>query len=187
MTLYEAKQLVERAGYSVVKKNHEVTKKDFVTKKYDKDSVEIDDNHDIVVKKKQRKLARKCPCCGRSHCICSSAVKEALAVAEKAGFQVISERIGDSAGTKLSEVCEKWLRNAFFEKVANAASLEVAKAQFLEDVSKLVDHGVSGPKYNEICFHIDESPNLNKTLLYIAGLMQTAQGRGLRRDPRRGW
>ena len=47
MTLYEAKQLVERAGYSVVKKNHEVTKKDFVTKKYDKDSVEIDDNHGI--------------------------------------------------------------------------------------------------------------------------------------------
>ena len=183
MTLYEAKQLVERAGYSVVKKNHEVTKKDFVTKKYDKDSVEIDDNHGIVVKKKQRKLARKCPCCGRSHCICSGAVKEALA----AGFHVISERIGANDGTKLSEVCEKWLTNAYFERVARAASLDVAKAQFLEDVSKLVDHGVSGPKYNEICLHIDEAQNLGRTLLYIAGLMQTAQGRGLRRDPRRGW
>ena len=79
------------------------------------------------------------------------------------------------------------ITNAYFERVARAASLDVAKAQFLEDVSKLVDHGVSGPKYNEICLHIDEAQNLGRTLLYIAGLMQTAQGRGLRRDPRRGW
>lgn len=187
MTLNEAKELVERAGYAVVKKNHEVTKADFTSKKYDKDTVVIDDEHDITVKKKQRKLARKCPCCGKSHCVCSESVKEALSVAEDAGLTVISERIGNAEGTKLSGVCEKWLANAYFEKVANLASLEVAKAQFLEDVSKLVGKGVSGPKYNEICVRIDESPNLTKTLLYIAGLMQTAQGRGLNRNPRRGW
>ena len=61
MTLNEAKELVERAGYAVVKKNHEVTKADFTSKKYDKDTVVIDDEHDITVKKKQRKLARKSP------------------------------------------------------------------------------------------------------------------------------
>lgn len=187
MTLYEAKQLVERAGYAVVKKNHEVTKKDFTSKKYDRDTVEIDDNHDIKVKKKQRKLARKCPCCGKAHCVCSASVREALRVAERSGFMIISERIGRDDGTKLSEVCEKWLSNAYFEKVANMTSLDVAKAQFLEDISSIVGHGVSGPKYNEIAMRMDESPTLSKTLLYIAGLMQTAQGRGLNRNSRRGW
>ena len=187
MTLYEAKQLVERAGYAVVKKNHEVTKKDFISKKYDKDTVEIDNEHDIQVRKKQRKLVRKCPCCGKTHCVCSESVKEALRVAERSGYSVISERIGMEDGTKLSGVCEKWLSNSYFEKMARMASLDVAKAQFLEDVSSLVGHGVSGTKYNEIAMRIDDSPNLDKTLLYIAGLMQTAQGRGLNRNPRRGW
>lgn len=187
MTLHEAKMLVERAGYAVVKKNHEVTKADFTSKKYDKDTVVIDDEHDITVKKKMRKLARKCPCCGKTHCTCSESVKEALAVAEDAGFQVISERIGQEDGTKLSEVCEKWLSNGFFEKMAGMTSLDVAKAQFIEDVSALVGHGISGPKYNEIAMRIDECPNMGKTLLYIAGLMHTAQGRGLSRNPRRGW
>ena len=187
MTLFEAKQLAERAGYKVIKKNHEITKQDFVSRKYDKDTVEIDNNHDIKVKKKQRKLVRKCPCCGKSHCMCSESVKEAMRVVMRAGYRIISERIGQDDGTKLSEVCEKWLTNARFEKIATMASLDVAKAQFLDDVSKLIDHGVSGQKYNEISHRLSDYNNLGRAMLYIAGLMQTAQGRGLNRDSRRGW
>lgn len=186
MTIIEAMAIAERAGY-VVKKNHEVTKKDFTSKKYDKDTVEIDDEHDITVKKKLRKLARKCPCCGKSHCICSESVKTALEVAEKAGYKVINEKIGEDSGTALSEVCEKWLRDSYFEKVANLTSLTVAKAQFLDDLYKIVGHGVSEQKFNQISMLIDKRKDLAGTMLYIAGLMQTAQGRGLNRDSRRGY
>ena len=181
MTLFEAKKLAEKAGY-VVKKNYEVTKKDFTSKKFDKDTVEIDDDHDIKVKKKQRKLKRACPCCGHVHCRCSSTVKEAYEIVTGAGYRVISEKFGDAEGTSLSDVCEKFLDGGNpenFENIYNTAGLDVAKAEFLSEVKSLVGHGISPQKYNQITMILGKYKNFAGALLYIAGLMQTAQGRGL--------
>lgn len=181
MTLFEAKRLAEKAGY-VVKKNHEVTKKDFTSAKYDKDTVEIDDEHDIKVKKKQRKLRRACPCCGHVHCRCSSTVKEAYRIVREAGFRVISEKFGDDEGTDLSAICTKFLSGSnpeSFENITRRAGLDVAKAEFLSAIKPLVGNGLSPQKYNQIAMILGKYKNFGGALLYIAGLMHTAEGRGL--------
>ena len=66
-----------------------------------------------------------------------------------------------------------------FENIYNKAGLDVAKAEFLSEVKALVGHGISPQKYNQITMILDKYKNFAGALLYIAGLMQTAQGRGL--------
>ena len=115
-------------------------------------------------------------------------VEQAKRIAEKYGFNVkpINEGYGDAAGTDLSKVIEDFITGNTATGISKAEtifrttkSIETVKAEFLDSIKPLVGHGISEKKYNEITTILKKQKTFMNVLIYITGLMQSAQGNGL--------
>jgi len=115
-------------------------------------------------------------------------VEQAKRIAEKYGFNVkpINEGYGDAEGTDLSKVIEDFITGNTATGISKAEtifrttkSIETVKAEFLDSIKPLVGHGISEKKYNEIVTILKKQKTFMNVLIYITGLMQSAQGNGL--------
>lgn len=115
-------------------------------------------------------------------------VEQAKRIAEKYGFNVkpINEGYGDAAGTDLSKVIEDFITGNTATGISKAEtifrttkSIETVKAEFLDSIKPLVGHGISEKKYNEITTILKKQKTFMNVLIYITGLMQSAQGNSL--------
>jgi hypothetical protein len=115
-------------------------------------------------------------------------VEQAKRIAEKYGFNVkpINESYGDAEGTDLSKVIEDFITGNTATGISKAEtifrttkSIETVKAEFLDSIKPLVGHGISEKKYNEIVTILKKQKTFMNVLIYITGLMQSAQGNGL--------
>lgn len=122
-------------------------------------------------------------------------VEQAKRIAEKYGFNVkpINEGYGDAEGTDLSKVIEDFITGKTATGISKAEtifrttkSVETVKAEFLDSIKPFVGHGISEKKYNEITTILKKQKTFMNVLIYITGLMQSAQGNGLDAGLRKG-
>lgn len=122
-------------------------------------------------------------------------VEQAKRIAEKYGFNVkpINEGYGDTEGTDLSKVIEGFITGKTETGISKAEtifrttkSVDAVKVEFLDAIKPYVGHGISEKKYNEIVTILKKQKTFMNVLIYITGLMQSAQGNGLDAGLRKG-
>lgn len=115
-------------------------------------------------------------------------LEEAKKIAEKYGFTVkqMNEGYGDAAGTQLSDIIEEFVSGNNTTGISKAeqilratGSVEQVKAEFIDAIAPCVGHGLSDKKFNEIKLILKKQRTFMNVLIYITGLMHSAQGNGL--------
>jgi len=118
----------------------------------------------------------------------SMTLEEAMEIVTNHGFGVkkMDEAYGDAAGTQLSDIIEEFISGNNQTGISKAEQILAAtgridqvKAEFIDAIKPCVGHGLSDKKFNEIKAILGKQKTFMSVLIYITGLMHSAQGNGI--------
>ena len=155
--LEEAKRIAEEAGYQLIREDEEI-----------EDNDELDEGCCGCggKKKKGKKKGKKSdfvPFWAKK----KDKVDEAFEDDLDLEGMTLDEGFGTAGGTPLSQLCEEYIRDGYFTKLAAEIGLDAAKAEFLEKARK-----VTGDKYYKTLYsRIIGAKNPTAVLFVIQGTM----------------